>query len=58
MLRYDHDIIFVDTYAKIRTQEIFMPTISKHSLYASTNENGNMMIDFAKENFSNSTYFQ
>lgn len=58
--KYDMKILLGDTNAKIGKEKIYKPTIGEESKHEVTNENGHLLIDFAKEKniIIKSTYFQ
>lgn len=58
--RYDLKVILGDANAKIGREEQFRPTIGKFSKHEKTNENGQLLIDFAREKgmIVKSTYFE
>lgn len=47
--KYDLKIPLRDANTKIEREELFRPTIGKFSKHKCTNENGQLLIDFAKE---------
>ena len=56
----DIKLVIGDANAKIGKENIFRPTIGKHSKHESTNENGYFLIDFASEKgmIIKSTHFE
>lgn len=58
--KYDIKLLLGDTNAKIGKEKLYRPTIGAHSKHLVTNENGQFLIDFAKEKNMTivSTYFQ
>lgn len=58
--RYDLKIVLGDFNAQIGKEEIYRPTIGKYSKHSRSNENGKILIDFARRRNMKikSTYFE
>jgi hypothetical protein len=56
---HDVQLVMRDANAKIGRETVHQPTIGKHSLHESTNENGLRLVDFAavRQMAIKSTYF-